>query len=59
MILIVGGMGFIGMNTALRLVDVGETIVIGQHSAHRIPESLKDKVGGQVHTARMDVANAY
>jgi UDP-glucose 4-epimerase len=59
MILIVGGMGFIGMNTALRLVEVGETIVLGQHSAHRIPEPLQDKIGDQVHTARLDVANPY
>jgi UDP-glucose 4-epimerase len=58
-ILIVGGMGFIGMNTALRLCEVGEKIVIAQHSAHRIPDPLKDKVGSQVFTARMDVANAY
>jgi UDP-glucose 4-epimerase len=58
-ILIVGGMGFIGMSTALRLVEVGETIILGQHSAHRIPEPLQDKIGGQVHTARLDVANPY
>jgi UDP-glucose 4-epimerase len=58
-ILIVGGMGFIGMNTALRLCEVGEKIVIVQHSAHRIPDLLKEKVGSQVFTARMDVANAY
>jgi UDP-glucose 4-epimerase len=59
MILIVGGMGFIGMNTALRLVEVGEKIVVGRHSAHRIPRPLEDEVGRQVFTARMDVANAY
>ena len=58
-ILIVGGMGFIGMNTALRLVETGETVVITQHSARRVPEELEKKVGGQVFTARMDVANAY
>jgi UDP-glucose 4-epimerase len=58
-ILLVGGMGFIGMNTALRLCEVGEKIVITQHSAHRVPEPLEDKVGSQVFTARMDVANAY
>ena len=59
MILIVGGMGFIGMNTALRLVEVGEKIVIAQHSAHRIPLPLEDNIGSQVFTVRMDVANAY
>ena len=55
MILIVGGMGFIGLNTALRFVEVGAKVLIGQHSAHRLPEGLKDKVA----TARMDVTNPY
>ena len=59
MILIVGGMGFIGLNTAERLVEVGERVVLSQHSAHRMPDALRDKLGGQVLTARMDVANAY
>jgi UDP-glucose 4-epimerase len=54
-ILIVGGMGFIGLNTALRFVEVGEKVVITQHSAHRVPDVLKDHVV----TARMDVTNPY
>ena len=59
MILIIGGMGFIGLNTARRLVEVGEQVVITQHSAHRVPDLLNDKIGTQVFTARMDVANPY
>ena len=59
MILIIGGMGFIGLNTARRLVDVGEQVVITQHSSHRVPDLLKDTIGSQVFTARMDVANPY
>jgi UDP-glucose 4-epimerase len=55
MILIIGGMGFIGLNTALRFVEVGEKIVISQHSAHRLPDALRDRVA----TARMDVTNPY
>ena len=55
MILIVGGMGFIGLNTALRFVEIGEKIVISQHSAHRLPDALQDRVA----TARMDVTNPY
>src|SRR5262245_33274538 len=55
MILIVGGMGFIGLNAALRFVEVGEQVVISQHSAHRLPDALK----GRVETARMDVTNPY
>ena len=59
MILIIGGMGFIGLNIAQRLVEVGEKVVITQHSAHRLPESLKGKIGRRVFTARMDVTNLY
>lgn len=59
MILIIGGMGFIGLNTALRFVDAGEKVVITQHSSHRVPDALKDKIGTRVVTARMDVTNPY
>jgi len=38
---------------------VGESVVLGQHGAHRVPDALRDKLGGQVQTARLDVANAY
>lgn len=59
MILIIGGMGFIGLNTAARLLEVGEKVLISQHSAHRVPEILGDKLGVQVFTERLDVANVY
>ncbi len=55
MILIIGGMGFIGLNTALHLLEVGEPVVITQPSSHRLPDPLKDDVGTRVFTARMDV----
>ena len=59
MILIVGGMGFIGLNTALRLVETGKKVVITQHSSHRMPDLLKGEIGTRVFTARMDVSNPY
>ncbi len=59
MILIVGGMGFIGLNTALRLLEVGEQVVITQHAAHRVPGVLADELGKRVFTERMDVTNAF
>jgi UDP-glucose 4-epimerase len=54
-ILIVGGMGFIGLNTARYLVETGHPVLITRHSAHRLPDELKDRVA----TDRMDVTNPY
>ncbi len=59
MILIIGGMGFIGLNTALRFVEVGEKVVITQHSSHRVPDLFKGAIGTRVFIARMDVTNPY
>jgi UDP-glucose 4-epimerase len=59
MILIIGGMGFIGLNTAQRLLEVGEKVVITQHTSHRIPTFLKDKIGTRLSIERMDVTNPY
>ncbi len=59
MILIIGGMGFIGLNTALRLLEVGEKVVISHHTSHRVPDLLKPAMGTRVLTARMDVTNPY
>jgi UDP-glucose 4-epimerase len=59
MILIIGGMGFIGLNTTMRLLEVGEKVVITQHSVHRVPDCLKDEVGTRLFTARLDVTNPY
>ena len=59
MILIIGGMGFIGLHTALRLVEVGKQVVITQHSSHRVPDVLQGEMGTRVFTARMDVTNPY
>lgn len=59
MILIIGGMGFIGLNTALRLLEVGERVVITQHTAHRLPDFLAGAMGTRLFTARLDVTNPY
>src|SRR5215813_14824282 len=59
MILIIGGMGFTGLNTALRLLEVGKRGVISQHSARRVPDVLKGEIGTRVMVAQMDVTNPY
>src|SRR5262245_26667032 len=59
MILVIGGMGFIGLNTTLRFLEVGKPVVISQHSARRVPDVLKSEVGTRVQVAQMDVTNPY
>ena len=59
MILIIGGMGFIGLNTALRFLEVGKPVVVSQHSARRVPDVLKSEIGTRVQVAQLDVTNPY
>jgi UDP-glucose 4-epimerase len=59
MILIIGGMGFIGLNAALRFLEAGQRVVISQHSARRIPDLLRSEIGSRVMVAQMDVTNPY
>ena len=59
MILIIGGMGFIGLNTAQRFLEVGQQVVLSQHSRRQVPDVIKSEVGTRVFTAPMDVTNPY
>ena len=59
MILIIGGMGFIGLNTAVRFLEVGKRVVLSQHSSRRIPDVLKPEIGTRAMVAQMDVTNPY
>ena len=55
MILITGGMGFIGIHTARRFLDTGEDVVLTQYRSRREPEFLQDYVGKNLHVAQADV----
>lgn len=60
MILIIGGMGFIGLNTALRLLEAGERVVITQHSARRVPDALAPHLEAErAFVERMDATRLY
>src|SRR4051794_29386684 len=54
-ILITGGMGFIGLHTAKRFLEQGESVVLTQHRSRREPEFLKDHIGRNLHIAQADV----
>lgn len=60
MILITGGMGFIGLHTARYLASVGEPVVITRFRTSRTPEFLDRYLGsGQVRVAAMDVSDPF
>jgi UDP-glucose 4-epimerase len=58
MILITGGMGFIGLHTARRFLDAGEEVVLTQFHARREPDFIKDEIGKRVSVETLDVTNA-
>ena len=59
MILLIGGMGFIGLHTTLRLVEAGHPVVITQFSTRRVPEALTPHLDKDVAVERLDVTDAY
>ena len=59
MILVTGGMGFIGMHTARRLLDAGEDVVITYHRSWQEPSFIKDEYGKRVQIEKVDLANPY
>jgi len=59
MILITGGMGFIGLHTARRFLDAGENVIITQFQQRREPDFIKDELGKRVFVERLDVTNAH
>src|SRR5579864_8132980 len=58
MILIIGGLGFVGANTAQALLALGEDCVLTQHQNARIPAFLKDHVGKRIFIERLDITTA-
>lgn len=59
MILVIGGMGFIGLHTTLRLVEAGHSVVITHYSTRRVPEALEPHLDKDVSVERLDVTDAY
>ncbi len=57
MILITGGMGFIGLHTARRLLDAGEEVVLTQFRARREPAFLKHELDGRAKVEHLDIAD--
>jgi UDP-glucose 4-epimerase len=54
MILITGGLGFIGGHTARALLDRGQSCLLTQHRASRAPVFLAGEIGDRVHIEPLD-----
>src|SRR5579871_2618111 len=58
-ILITGGMGFIGLHTARRFVDSGEDVVVTQFRTRREPEFIRNELGKRVLVESLDVTSPH
>ncbi len=58
MILIIGGLGFVGTNTARALLELGEDCILSQHRNDFVPGFLKDQVGKRVFIEPLDIFDA-
>ncbi len=59
MILITGGMGFIGLHTARALIDAGETVLVTRFRASRLPAFLEAERGTRFLDEAADVTAAH
>ena len=55
MILITGGLGFIGTHVARALLDLGESCVVTWHRSDRRAEFLADEMGRRVFAEQLDI----
>jgi UDP-glucose 4-epimerase len=58
MILITGGLGFIGLHTARSLLDIGEEIVLTQYRVAREPDFIREELGKRAFVEQLDVTDA-
>ena len=57
MILITGGLGFIGTHTARAVLDMGESCVLVQRRPPELPGSLADEAGRRVFAEQVDLTD--
>jgi len=58
-ILITGGLGFIGLHTARAFLDAGESVVLTRYRSARVPDFLKNEVGKRVFIEPVDLNSPY
>jgi UDP-glucose 4-epimerase len=57
MILITGGLGFIGSHTTQALLDLGESCVLVQRSAAKVPDAFAGEIGRRLFVEQVDVTD--
>jgi UDP-glucose 4-epimerase len=57
MILVTGGLGFIGLHTARHLIDRGEQVVLTQYRVAREPDFMKAEIGKNAFVEQLDVTD--
>ena len=57
MLLITGGMGFIGLHTARCFLDAGQDVVLTHFKTRREPEFIRDELGKRALVESLDVAD--
>jgi UDP-glucose 4-epimerase len=57
MILIIGGLGFVGSNTAEAILEAGEDCVLTRHHNGRVPAFLRDQVGKRIFIESLDITS--
>jgi len=59
MILITGGLGFIGLHTARRFLEAGEQVVLTQYRVRREPDFIKSEIGKRAFIETLDVTAGH
>ncbi len=59
MIVITGGMGFIGMHTTRRFLDQGEPMVVTHYRVRRTPDFIVDELGKRLAVETIDVTSPH
>jgi UDP-glucose 4-epimerase len=59
MILLTGGMGFIGLHTARALLDAGEDVVLTRFRTWRLPDFLEPELDARLHVETVDMADGW
>jgi UDP-glucose 4-epimerase len=57
MILVIGGLGFVGSNTTEALLKLGEDCVVTRYEKDIVPSFLKDFIGKHLFVEQVDVMN--